>query len=519
MISPAGKIQIQPDMSLLTDLKYYYFKNYYFRRFIRLVRHNRNDAAECQEKTLSYLLKQAAVTAFGKDHSFNKINNYQDFRKQVPARSYEDFSIYTARIFNKEENVLWPGLPVYFGKSSGTVSGPKYIPVTKEYLTSTQYAARYMIANLITELRNTDFIGGKVFYQADPQVFEIKNGFKCASISAIKSHQMPNWAQLFSLPGKEIGQIKDLILRLDKTIEAMEQQKIKIAVALPVWLLHFLQEFEKKTGKKFRSQFPLFKILFVSGMNYEPYESLIRQHMGNDILLLENYTATEGNFAYQCQPGKKGMELICNQGIFYEFIPLEQAQDEDPERIQLKEVKVQQQYVLLISTNCGLWAYRVNDIVEFISVKPYRIVVSGRLNDIFSPFGEHLLPIQAEQAMAAVCKQMDIELVDFTILPGFDSTNGHHYICYTEFEKMPVNTESFSRQLHKELSERNDYYNEFNMAGIVLPPRIIQVRQKFFRDLSVLNNKNGTAQQKNRHLINDPSLKNIFSTLNEQPSK
>ncbi len=504
-------------MSLLTRLKYHYLKKYYFRNFTRLIRQNRNDAVGCQEKTFRFLIKRATGTAFGKEHRFDKINNYEDFKRQVPVRNYEDFLIYTQRIFNNEQDVLWPGLPLYFGKSSGTVHGAKYIPITKDYLQSTQYAARYMIANLISVLKNTDFIGGKIFYQADPQVFEIKNGFKCASISAIKSYRMPKWAQLFSLPGKDIGMIEDLNLKLDKTIDAILKNEIKIAVALPVWLLHFLQAFEKRTGEKFKTHFSSFKILFLSGMNYEPYEPMIRQHMGNDIILLENYTATEGNFAYQNQPGKKGMELICNQGVFYEFIPLEQIGKKDPQRLQLKDVQPYLQYVLLISNNCGLWAYRMNDIVEFVSIHPFSIIVSGRLNDIFSPFGEHLLPIQAEQAMAAVCKQTAAQLVDFAILPGFDEINGHRYKCYIEFEQEPTDIDVFSRQLQEELSKRNVNYEEFNRIAILLPPAIIPVRKNFFRDFLLPGKKPGSTQQKNTHLINDPILITALLRFNEQP--
>ncbi len=499
-------------MNLLHSIKYYYFKNIYFKRYIKMVYQNRNNAVECQEIIFKKLIGEAVSTAFGKEHFFEKIKTYSDFKNNVPIRTYEQMLGYTARIFAKEENVLWPGSPSWFGKSSGTTDGSKYLPLTANHLNCTQFAARYMIANLVDQLGNTNFIGGKVFYQADPQVFEMKNGFKCASISAIKSFRMPKWTRLFALPGKKIDAIEAFDERLKKTIEVLLQNELKSAVALPVWLSQLLIEIQKTTGKKFRQHFPLFKILFLSGMNYEPYEKLIREHMGSDIFLMENYTATEGNFAYQPIPNEKGMELICNQGIFYEFIPLENEGTKNTERISLKDVEKDKQYVMVISNTCGLWAYRMNDIVSFISIAPYRICVSGRLADIFSPFGEHLLPLQAERAMTAACKKTKATIIDFTILPEFNFEKGHRYLCYIEFEASTIDIKLFAEMLHQALADENSYYEEFKRAGIFLMPEIIQVQKGFFKKY----NNSKTVQQKNRHLINDTNMIDTFNDLNEK---
>ena len=488
-------------MQILQLLKYYYFKNIYFRRYIKKVHQNRNHAIECQQVVFNDLIAKAANTSFGKEHSFKEIKTFRDFRKIVPVRTYEEMLPYTSRIFQKEKDVLWPGLPAYFGKSSGTTNGPKYLPLTNEHLTCTQFAARYMIANLIDQFGQKDFIGGKVYYQADPQIFENKNGFRCASISAIKSFLMPKWTKQFTLPGKEVDCIENLHEKLQKTIEVLQGKKIKSAVALPVWLSQVLIELEKTTGKKFSEHFPLFKILFLSGMNYEPYENLIRHHTGNDVTIMENYTATEGNFAYQAVPNLKGMELICNQGIFYEFIPLKNEAD-NTGRITLNEVKKGEQYIMIISNSCGLWAYRMNDIISFISVDPYRITVTGRLADIFSPFGEHLLPLQAERAITFACKKTNRSIVDFIILPGFNYENSHRYLCYIEFENGFPDTNIFARWLHQSLCDENSYYDEFKRAGILVAPDIIPLRKNFFKEYL----KNNSVQQKNRHLINDTRL-------------
>lgn len=498
-------------MNLFQQVKYYYFKNIYFKKYIKMVHQNRNKAAECQQLVFNKLIANAANTAFGKEHRFEKIKTYADFRNQVPTRTYEKLLPYTERIFKGEKNVLWPGSPQWFGKSTGTTDRIKYLPITTEHLNCTQFAARYMIANLVDQLANTDFMGGKVYYQADPNVFELKNGFKCASISAIKSSAMPHWAKTFALPGEKIDGIADLGEKLKRTIEILLQHKVKTAVALPVWLAQLLIEMEKTTGKKFKEHFPLFKILFLSGMNYEPYENLIKEHMGSGIFLMENYTATEGNFAYQPLPGKKGMELICNQGIFYEFIALENDRIHEAERIPLHLVELNRQYVMVISNTCGLWAYRMNDIVSFVSVAPYRLCVIGRLEDIFSPFGEHLMPMQAERALADACKITNTSIIDFTIQPKFDYENGHHYECYIEFESAEADIKSFAETLHQALAGENVYYEEFKRAHILLTPEIIVLKKGFFKQY----HKSKTVQQKTRHLVNDPDLMNSFKSFYE----
>ena len=499
-------------MAIAQSLKHYYIKNFYFKKYIKKVYQNRYRAIECQQSVFNNLISKAATTGFGKEHNFNRIKSFRDFNEHVPVRTYEEMLPYTSRIFRKEKDVLWPGLPSYFGKSSGTEDGPKYLPLTNEHLACTQFAARYMIANLADQTKNTDFINGKIFYQADPRVFENKNGFKCASISAIKSYNMPRWTQQFALPGKEIDSVQNFDEKLQATIKALEGKKIKSSVALPIWLAQFLTEMEKTTGKKFRECFPLFKILFLSGMNCEPYENMIRQHMGYDIIIMENYTATEGNFAYQVMPNVKGMELICNQGTFYEFIPLQNVSMQNPKRLTLKEVKKDEQYVMVISNSCGLWAYKLNDIVSFVSVDPNRITVSGRLADIFSPFGEHLLPLQAERAIASTCKKTNTTIVDFTILPGFNYEEKHRYLCYIEFENELRDKNIFSQLLHQSLSDENSNYEEFKRARILTDPEIIPLRKNFFKEYL----RNNSVQQKNRHLVNDTGLIKTFDELNEQ---
>ncbi len=489
-------------MSLLSFIQYSYF-----RRYQKLVNENRHQADKCQQNIFQQLIDSAKNTSFGKEHHFEKIKTHADFVKLVPVREYEEIKPYIEKILLREKSALWPGLPSFFSKTSGTSDDPKYLPVTNEFLRCTQFAAKYMLCNLSAMADYRKFLGKEFFYLTDQQNFEEVNGFRCGAISSIKSFYMPGWASRFSVPKKEINNIADPAKKIDAIIESIQHCDIRTAVALPVYLSHFLKQFEVRTGNKFKTIFPNFNVLFLSGMNYEPYESFLRQHLGNDIIIMENYSATEGNFAYQAVPGKKGMELICNQGVFYEFIPIGDTDKEHPLRLPLNEVEKGRLYNIVISANNGLWAYKMNDIVEFISTEPYRLVANGRLKDIFSPFGEHMLPLQAEQAIAETCMQTHQTLTNFIMIPDF-SFESYRYKCYAEFESEMNDSFVFSTLLHKQLCKNNSNYHDLVKTGAVTIPKLIPLKKNSFEILT--GTSDYYAQQKMTHLISD---KNIIAKL------
>lgn len=487
-------------MSVLSFVQYQYLK-----RFSNLINQNRIHAVECQQQIFLNLSNAAKNTAFGKAHHFNSIKNYDDFKRNVPLRNYEDFNVYIERILNREPDVLYPGLPAFFGKSSGTTDKPKLIPVTKESLQCTQYAALYMLSNLSAKLNSANFMGSKVLALTDQQNFENVNGFLCGAISSIKSYSMPQWAKRFSFPPTEINNIENPSEKINEIIKDIQGNDIRIVTALPVYLSYFLQQFELTTQQKFKDIFPAFSVIFLSGMNYEPYKSLLRKHLGEDVLMMENYSATEGNFAYQAELHIKGMELICNQEIFYEFVELEDAHKENAERVCLNDVQTGKQYSIIISGNNGLWAYVMNDIVEFISIQPYRLIVSGRLKDIFSPFGEQMLPIQAEQALAETCNQTNKTLIDFILVPDFNDAH-FRYKYYIAFEEEMHNTIEFAAILHTQLCRHNSYYNDLVLTGAMVHPELIIADKRFFYQLLTEQRIAISAQQKIKHLVNDEAI-------------
>jgi len=493
-------------MSVLSFVQCHYFK-----KFSLPLQQNRLHANECQQNVLSQLISKGKNTDFGAKHHFKGITHYDDFKKNVPLRHYNDFVPFIEKILNHEPSVLWPGLPSFFGKSSGTTETPKLLPVTNDFLSSTQFAAGYILWNMAEQLHHTRFMGRKAFYLTDQQRFEEVNGFLCGAISAIKAHRIPNWLRHFTLPGKEVNNIQAPALRVEATINSIKGSDIRMAVALPVYLSHFLKQYEQKAGNTFKQDFPGFSVLFLSGMNYRPYENFLRQHMGDNIYILENYSATEGSFAYQVVPNERGMELICNQGIFYEFIPLSEADKKEPLRLQLSEVETGVSYSMIISSNSGLWAYVMNDIVEFVSVQPYRIIFNGRLKDIFSPFGEHMLPIQAEEAITETCRQTNETLVYFMLVPDFNY-NSYRYKCYAEFDNELKDGFLFRTILHEQLCKCNSYIDDLAKVGAFIMPELITVNKGFFHQI-LSKTTNLSAQQKITHLVSDKAIATLLKEM------
>jgi hypothetical protein len=491
-------------MSVLSFIQHHYFK-----RYTNLVYENRFYAIKCQEKILQQLIQLAKNTAFGKEHQFNKIKAYDDFKNFVPVRDYNELKPYIEKILLRESSVLWPGLPAFIAKTSGTTGDLKYLPVTNDFLKCTQAAAKYMLCNLSQHISHKKLLGKKFFYLNDQIELENKNGFLCGAISSIKSAQMPKWISHFSLPSKKVNCIHDSSKRIDFIIDIIEGYDIRTAVALPVYLSYFLKRFEERKSKRFKDAFPNFSVVFLSGMNCEPYEKLLHEHLDNNAFLIENYTATEGNFAYQVLPAIKGMELICNQGIFYEFIPLAEVNKPNAVRLQLNEVVINKKYCMVVSTNSGLWAYKMNDIIEFVSVNPYRVVVIGRTKDIFSPFGEHLFPIQAEQAMGETCRQLDISITDFIIVPDFRNIR---YKCFIEFENNNINEDLFSLALEKNLAKYNSNYNDLVKTGVIVQPEITPVKKHFFYKLFSISSI-PRVQQKIMHLTADTKILDAIQNL------
>ncbi|MGI9545821.1 MAG: GH3 family domain-containing protein, partial [Flavobacteriaceae bacterium] len=333
---------------------------------------------ETQQKVLARLINKAAVTQFGKDHQFNQIKSHRDFKERVPIRDYEALRSYVEKVVDGQEDVLWPGKPIYFAKTSGTTSGSKYIPITTESIKEQVKASRNAILNYIKETGHTDFVNGKwIFLQGSPELQE-KNGVKLGRLSGISAHYVPNYLQKNRLPSWETNCIEDWETKVDKIVEETSGEDMTLIAGIPSWVQMYFERLITLKGKKVGELFENFRLFIYGGVNYEPYRARFEQLIGRSVDSIELFPASEGFFAYQNSQQDKGMLLLLNAGIFYEFVKADEFHDEQPERLTIKDVEMGINYVMIISTNAGLWAYNLGDTIAFTSLNPYKITVTGR---------------------------------------------------------------------------------------------------------------------------------------------
>ena len=369
------------------------------KRIYRKVQKWAKKPIETQETVFQDLIATAASTLFGRDHDFISINNYEDFVKRVPIRDYEDLKPYVERVVAGEEDILWKGKPLYFAKTSGTTSGSKYIPITKDSMPSHVEAARNAILMYIHETGNSQFVNGKmIFLQGSPILTE-QNGVQLGRLSGIVAHYVPKYLQKNRLPSWETNCIEDWETKVDAIVEETLPEDMTVISGIPSWVQMYFEKLQEKTGKKVGDILKNFHLFIFGGVNYEPYRAKFENLIGRKVDSIELYPASEGFFAFQDKQSEKGMLLQLNSGIFYEFVKADEFFNENPKRLTIAAVELGVNYVMIISTNAGLWSYNIGDTVEFTSIKPYRVIVSGRIKHFISAFGEHVIGKEVEQAM------------------------------------------------------------------------------------------------------------------------
>src|SRR5690606_1514948 len=354
---------------------------------------------QTQQNVFSQLIKSAQLTAFGKDHHFEKIASYEDFVKYVPVRDYEEIKPYIERVVKGESDVLWKGKPLYFAKTSGTTSGAKYIPLTKESMPCHIDATRNAILHYINETGNTDFVNGKMIFLQGSPILEDKNGIKFGRLSGIAAHYVPKYLQKNRLPSYQTNIIEDWETKVNKIVEETLPENMTLISGIPSWVQMYFEKIHEKTGKKIAEVFPNFSLFIYGGVNYEPYRAKFESLIGKKIDSIELFPASEGFFAYQDSQTEKGMLLLLDNGVFYEFIKAEDFFTDNPKRYTIGEVELGVNYAMVISSNAGLWAYNLGDTVQFVSLKPHRIIVSGRIKHYISAFGEHVIGKEVEEAL------------------------------------------------------------------------------------------------------------------------
>ncbi len=461
---------------------------------------------ETQQKVFRELIEKAANTDFGKDHAFADIKSYEDFAKNVPIRDYEQLKTYVDKVVKGQENVLWPGKPLYFAKTSGTTSGAKYIPLTRESMPFHIEAARDAILHYIHETKNADFVDGKmIFLQGSPELEE-KNGVKLGRLSGIVAHYVPKYLQKNRMPSWETNTIEDWETKVDAIVEETFNEDMSVISGIPSWVQMYFEKLKVKGGKPAGEIFKNFNLFIYGGVNYEPYRARVENLIGRKVDAIELFPASEGFFAYQDSQTEKGMLLLLNSGIFYEFVKADEFFNESPKRYTIGEVEIGVNYVLILSTNAGLWAYNIGDTIQFTSTKPYRVIVSGRIKHYISAFGEHVIGKEVEEALKEAMQGTDVRVNEFTVAPQINPKDGLPYHeWFIEFENEPSDLQAFSERIDDAMRKQNVYYDDLISGNVLRKVVVTKVAAHGFEDYMKSIGKLG-GQNKLPRLSNDRKI-------------
>ncbi|MCF8450268.1 MAG: GH3 auxin-responsive promoter family protein [Taibaiella sp.] len=471
------------------------------------VRKGMATAVADQQAIMQYLIKQGSRTVFGKDHNLSQVKNYEDFKKAVPVRDYEAISPYIDKIKNGEQNVLWKGKPIYFAKTSGTTSGAKYIPISKESIGNHISGARDALLCYMAESGNTSFADGKMIFLSGSPEMERVGGIPTGRLSGIVNHYIPRYLRGNQLPSYETNCIEDWEVKLDKIVKETMSENMTLISGIPPWMqMYFDWLMQRNEGKKITQLFPKLQVIVHGGVNFEPYKARLIDSLGGKIDMIETFPASEGFFAFQDVIGGAGLLLNTASGIFFEFIPAAEIHSDNPKRLSLGEVKVGENYALIVSTNAGLWGYSIGDTVRFVSTDPYRLVVTGRIKHFISAFGEHVIGEEVEYAIMNAAKDHAAQITEFTIAPAIQVSEGLPYHeWFVEFEKQPANIAAFATTVNNYLRGKNIYYEDLISGGILQTLKIRVMKKNTFIEYMKSIGKLG-GQNKVPRLGNDRKI-------------
>jgi len=477
----------------------------------RIYKQSKN-AVKVQQKVFENLIAQAQNTTFGKDHNFSNIKSYEDFKKQVPIRDYEALKPYVEKVVAGESDILWKGKPLYFAKTSGTTSGVKYIPLTKESMPMHISAARNALLMYIAETKKADFVNGKmIFLQGSPELDE-KNGIKTGRLSGIAAHYIPSYLTKNRLPSWETNCIEDWETKIEAIVDETINENMTLISGIPSWVQMYFEKLVERSGKKVGDIFPNFNLFVYGGVNFEPYRNKFEDLIGRKVDTIELFPASEGFFAYQDSQNEKGMLLLVDNGMFYEFIPSEEFFEENLSRFSLADVKIGVNYVLILNTNAGLWGYDIGDTVEFVSLNPHRIKVTGRIKHFISAFGEHVIGSEVENAINSQTTGTTIAINEFTVAPQITPESGLPYHeWFIEFDNKPEDLDDFARKIDAALQQQNSYYFDLISGKILRSLKITLIEKggfnKYMKSIGKLGGQNKVPRLSNDRKIADELIK------------
>ncbi|MBC7947078.1 MAG: GH3 auxin-responsive promoter family protein [Chitinophagaceae bacterium] len=476
------------------------------------IRKGMGTAVADQENILKNLVKVGRTTEFGKQAGLDKVGSYEEFRQAVAIRDYEDMKPFINLIKEGKHNVLWKGRPIYFAKTSGTTSGTKYIPITKDSIPNHINTARNALLCYMAETGNTRFADGKMIFLSGSPELERIGDVPTGRLSGIVNHHIPSYLRTNQLPSYETNCIEDWETKLAKIVDETIDKNMTLISGIPPWMQMYFDELIARKGKKVADIFPNFSVMVQGGVNFEPYKAKLIESIGRKIDTIELFPASEGFFAFQDSQTSEGLLLNTNSGIFFEFVPAGEINKESPTRLSLKDVKVGENYAMIINSNAGLWGYNLGDTVKFVSTDPYRLLVTGRTKHFISAFGEHVIGEEVEHSLLRAAAEANVHITEFTVAPYVSGGDGKSYHeWFIEFENTPGNMQEFALKLDEHLRAKNVYYDDLISGNILTPLKITSVRKNGFIDymksVGKLGGQNKVPRLSNDRVIADELVK------------
>ncbi len=478
------------------------------KRVRRTLLNENEHAQELQQTVLKKLLFEANNTAFGNDHQFKNISNHTEWTNAVPVRDYEELVPYIERAKAGELSVLWPGMPKYFCKTSGTTSGTKYIPLTQVSLPNHIGSARNALLNYIGETGKSNFVDGKmIFLQGSPELDRLDSGIPYGRLSGIVANHVPAYLQKNRMPSYATNCIEDWETKINRIVEETSKQDMRLISGIPSWVQMYFELLLEKTGKRtVKEIFPNFELFVFGGVNFAPYKSRFAELIGEEIPTIELYPASEGFLAYQDSQTAEGLRLNINSGIYFEFIKTDEYFSENPKRYALHEVELGVNYALILSNDAGLWGYSIGDTVKFVSLKPYRILVTGRIKHFTSAFGEHVIGEEVDRAMTQALSKLNLSVKEFHVAPQVQPSEGlpyHEWIV--EFKGEVPDLNALQELLDNKMQDQNVYYKDLIVGSVLQKLKITSVKNGAFNAYMKSQGKLG-GQNKIPRLANDRKL-------------
>lgn len=476
------------------------------------IERNAARATETQNYWFKKLVATAKQTRFGREHGFAQIKSYADFKKHVPIRDYEAMQPFTDALLRGESNVLWPGKPLYFAKTSGTTSGTKYIPITKASISNHFNSARNSVMLYVNETGNTAFMDGKLVYLSGSPVLKTRAGILSGRLSGIANHHIPAFWRVNQLPTYTTNCIEEWENKLDAIVQETIGQDVRLISGIPPWIQMYFDKINEVSGKTVHEVFPNFSLLVHGGVNFEPYRAKLENSVGKHIDTVETFPASEGFIAYQYRQQAEGLLLNTHSGIFFEFVPVSELNSAQPIRHSLAEIETGVNYATILSSNAGLWAYNLGDTVTFTSRKPPLLQVTGRVKHYISAFGEHVISQEVEQALLQVANKEGVKIVEFTVAPKIQQSgkDKSYHEWLVEFDEPPLNLPQFTKLVDTLMQEKNTYYADLIKGNVLQPLKIVPLRAgsfiRYMKSVGKLGGQNKVPRLSNNRQLADALL-------------